>query len=138
MSKEQSYGIIPLRQEHGQWMVLLVCHRAGHWSFPKGHADGKETPQETAKRELQEETGLHLSRFLSSTPLLESYSFSHQQRKVEKTVSYFLAEVNGKVKLQEEEISNSRWVEIDQAQSYVTFNEGKQLCAKVRELLKPL
>ena len=30
------------------------------WSFPKGHQEGRETPEETAKREVWEETGIRI------------------------------------------------------------------------------
>jgi ADP-ribose pyrophosphatase YjhB (NUDIX family) len=42
--------------------VLLVRRKhapfAGMWSLPGGKAEGDETPRETARRELREETGL--------------------------------------------------------------------------------
>ncbi|MBD3304395.1 NUDIX domain-containing protein, partial [Candidatus Woesearchaeota archaeon] len=38
---------------------LLVKHKeGGHWDFPKGHAEEGETEEETALREIYEETGL--------------------------------------------------------------------------------
>lgn len=33
-------------------------HGAGYWAFPGGHLDYGETPEECAKRELKEETGI--------------------------------------------------------------------------------
>ena|SRR3989344_1165160 len=39
--------------------TLLLWHkRLGRWMPPGGHVDEDETPEETAKRECQEETGL--------------------------------------------------------------------------------
>lgn len=38
--------------------VLLLRYRSGAWAFPKGHIEPGETPQETAVREVQEETGV--------------------------------------------------------------------------------
>lgn len=41
---------------------LLVMHRRGRWDMPKGKMDAGETPDQTAVREVQEETGLqHLT-----------------------------------------------------------------------------
>jgi 8-oxo-dGTP diphosphatase len=45
--------------DHGGWEVLLV-HRPRYddWSLPKGKADKGERDEETALREVEEETGL--------------------------------------------------------------------------------
>ncbi len=38
--------------------VLLVRYRSGGWAFPKGHIEPGETPEQTARREVHEETGV--------------------------------------------------------------------------------
>jgi diadenosine hexaphosphate hydrolase (ATP-forming) len=38
--------------------VLLVRYRAGGWTFPKGHIEAGETLEQTAEREVLEETGV--------------------------------------------------------------------------------
>jgi 8-oxo-dGTP diphosphatase len=53
-------GVVFRRNSKGNLRVL-VAHRPGYedWSFPKGKASKKETPEETAVREVLEETGYH-------------------------------------------------------------------------------
>ena len=41
-----------------QKKFLLIQHHAGHWGFPKGHQEKGEDDLTTARRELQEETGI--------------------------------------------------------------------------------
>lgn len=41
--------------------VLLVRYRSGAWAFPKGHPEPGETPEQTAVREVREETGVTAS-----------------------------------------------------------------------------
>ncbi len=74
---DSSFGIIPLRKNvNDVWEVLLIQNRRGsHWSFPKGHAEGDETPFQAANREFQEETGLTIVELLFPTPLIEEYHF---------------------------------------------------------------
>ncbi len=131
-----SYGIIPVRYVKKGWEVLLVQHGKGHWSFPKGHPDPGEAPQEAARRELEEETGLQVSRFFDLPELEERYQFRYQEDLVHKRVIYFLAEVSGEVKIQEEEITDFRWCHLEEAAERATFPASKELCRSVHSLLK--
>ena len=136
--KDQSYGIIPLRFQGSYWEVFLVQHQAGHWSFPKGHQDPGETPLQTAERELKEETGLLILRVLTPEPLKEQYSFIHKGKKIDKTVDYFLALVEGDVTIQQIEIKDSQWLSIIDAQKRITFKEGQRLCLELEQILKKI
>lgn len=138
MKKEISYGIVPLRLHQHEWQLLLIQHHAGHWSFPKGHADPGETPKQTAERELQEETGLTIQRFLSSDPLIENYIFTLHGQRISKAVHYFLALVHGKVKIQEQEIKASQWLSLSEAFERISFSEAKRICLETNEFLKIL
>ena len=59
MKKEKSCGAVVYRQGETGVEVLIIKHKnGGHWAFPKGHVEKKETEPETALREIKEETGL--------------------------------------------------------------------------------
>ncbi|MDP1880882.1 MAG: NUDIX domain-containing protein [Parachlamydiaceae bacterium] len=135
MKHDYSYGIIPLRYLHDKWEVFLVQHHAGHWAFPKGHAEKDETPSETAERELIEETGLTVVRYITQIPFEETYFFTHQHERIHKKVFYFVAIVQGDFKLQELEIKNGQWLSFSDAFKTVTFSQAKSLCQKVQDLL---
>ncbi|MBI5816998.1 MAG: NUDIX domain-containing protein, partial [Candidatus Yonathbacteria bacterium] len=49
---ERSYGIVPVHEEHGKFLFLLVREKAGHWGLPKGHPSKGESEIETARREF--------------------------------------------------------------------------------------
>ena len=134
--KEFSFGVIPLQNTEKGTFVLLIFHKGGkHWSFPKGHKEPGETDLETASRELKEETGLDIERYLSEDPYMESYTFYSFHEKILKTVSYYPAFVKGDLKLQPEEILDARWLPIEEAVNQLTFKEAKVICQKVAELL---
>lgn len=132
---DQSYGIIPLQKRKGSWYVLLVQLHAGHWGFPKGHAESGETHFEAAKRELFEETGLIVTRLLCDETFEESYYFKHAGILIHKTVIYFLAEVEGKEIMQDLEVKDLKWVLLDSASTQMTFEQGRSLCLKAQEIL---
>ncbi|HNA62110.1 MAG TPA: NUDIX domain-containing protein [Rhabdochlamydiaceae bacterium] len=134
--EEQSFGIIPLKQENGIWQLLLILHQGGrHWAFPKGHGNPGETAVESAKRELKEETGLNVDKFLQDDPLTERYQFYRKKEVVVKTVQYFPALVSGTLKLQAEEIRDAKWVPLKESTRHLTFREAKEMCHKLINML---
>lgn len=124
---ETSCGIIPLRRLKAGWQVFLVQLHAGHWSFPKGHIDHHETQQETAERELHEETGLRIKRYLSTVPLKEEYHFQREGVHIQKSVFFFVAEVKGRVRLQRQEIRAGEWLPLTEALQRLTFASDKRI-----------
>lgn len=136
--KEICYGIIPLRKLSGKREVLLVKHGKGHWSFPKGHPEKGETPQETATREFVEETSLHILSFLDIPPQEEHYLFRRGSQLIDKRVTYFAAEVSGEVTMQAEEIVNFKWLSLEEAEKWITFSEARSLLEKISPYLTPV
>lgn len=135
MILETSCGIIPLRHVKEGWQVFLVQLHAGHWSFPKGHANLNETQHATAERELHEETGLRVKRYLSDTPVEEKYYFQREGNRIHKTVFFFVAEVQGRVRLQQQEIRAGEWLSITAGVERLTFSLDKALLERTSHLI---
>ncbi len=133
-----SYGIIPLRKgPRDKWEVLLIQHRKGlYWSFPKGHAEGREEPLQTATRELYEETGLLVKTLLSEEVFTENYQFMSNNSLISKQVTYYLALVEGGLSLQTEEISDAKWVLFSEAPSFISFPESQAVCSKAYSFIQ--
>jgi 8-oxo-dGTP pyrophosphatase MutT (NUDIX family) len=56
-NQEQSFGAVVYRRRKGRVLFLLLKHNSGnHWSLAKGHAEPGETEEQTARREILEET----------------------------------------------------------------------------------
>ena len=55
--------------------ILLLQYPQGHWSYPKGHVEGDEDHYQTARRELEEETGINEVEIDSGWSHRTEYSF---------------------------------------------------------------
>ncbi|KAF3361471.1 Bis(5'-nucleosyl)-tetraphosphatase [asymmetrical] [Chlamydiales bacterium STE3] len=133
MKKEASFGIVPLKRKDSSWEVLLVQPHQGWWGIPKGHPNAGESEKQTAERELFEETGLKVVKYLADEPLKEKYKFFMGKQLISKTVTYFLAEVEGTVVLQEQELKDYKWIDLKKASSVATYKETQAVLNKMQE-----
>ena len=130
MKYEKSCGAIIVNEK---LEVLLLKHKAGHWAFPKGHVEKNETEEETALREVKEETNLDIK---LNTKFREIVKYSPAEE-VEKEVIYFIGyDIKGKEKPQLEEISEIKWININKAINIVTYENDKELLKKVKKYLR--
>ena len=128
MIKEKSCGGVILKKVDDKYLVLLIKHNVGHWSFPKGHVENNETEEETAKREIMEETGLLVS-FVPGFRKVVTYS---PKDGVLKDVVFFLALSNSDVvSLQEEEVSDYNWCSFSEAYDLITYDSDKEVLNEV-------
>lgn len=133
--KDESFGVVPVIQIDGDWKVLLV-HQISYrgkndrfWTFPKGHADDGESPLETASRELLEETGITDVQIIESASFPVAYSFKHEGKRVEKTVTYYLgicAQTDYKITLPNE-IAAVSWCTFSEAETMLVHDTAKEV-----------
>jgi len=103
--------------------------RRAIWSLPKGTPDGDETPQETALREVNEETGLEV-RILDTIGDIH-YRFVRDGRCIDKTVHYYLMEATGgDLAAHDHEFDEVRWFEIAEAEVLMCFPTERDILAR--------
>ena len=126
MIKELSCGIIVFDNDK----VLLIKHKGGHTSFPKGHVEKGETFKATARRETKEETGIDAEIkgnicFINTYVPKEGYI---------KDVLFFIGEkTGGELKPQLEEVSFCDFFTKEEALEKLTFDIDKE---KIEEAYK--
>jgi 8-oxo-dGTP pyrophosphatase MutT (NUDIX family) len=137
-STATSAGGIVVRYESGTpWLVVGSRRRERDgrtWTLPKGTPNQGESREETAIREVQEETGL----VVRITGPLESieYWFVQSGKRIHKTVHYFLMEpIGGDLAGHDHEFDEVRWISFDTAASMLTFETERALVARAAELL---
>ena len=112
----KSCGVLPWRENQGRREYLLVFESFSKcWSLPKGHMEAGETEEETALRELQEETGLTATLDLTRRATLE-YPISPMGRK---QVVFFPGKVTGTLRLRNGETEDSKWVTAEELGNYL-------------------
>lgn len=128
-----SYGVIPLQEVDGAWKTFIVYRTKGFWEFPKGHPEKGETEKQAAKRELKEETGFSVVKFLSENSYSMSYQYTDHGEVVNKKGVYFPAIVEGEVALQEDEVSEGKWVSFNEALELLSYKNSVDLFSKFLE-----
>lgn len=137
--KDHSFGVIPIHQQDGKTRYLLIQHRAGHWAFPKGHAEPGESDTQAALRELREETGICNITLYSDPAIVETYQFARGSQTVRKTVRYFIGLVgDSTVRLQEAEVSAYRWADYEEARALITYEESRRSLETARQIFDAL
>ena len=131
-STATSAGGIVIRHDAGQLMLVVGLRRregdrhGGTWTLPKGTQNPGESVEETALREVEEETGLRV-RILAPLPSI-SYSFIQDRSRIHKTVHYWLMEPSGgDLARHDHEFERVRWVSFDDAPGLLTFETERSL-----------
>ena len=135
MPREISAGVILFRQAPERH-YLLLHYGSGHWDFPKGHIEPGEDAQQTARRELKEETGISEVSFVDGYKQTLRYFFRQKGIGIFKIVIYFLAATDqSEVSLSHEHIG-FEWLSYDLAMSRLTFKNSQDLLAKAHAHLQ--
>jgi len=99
------------------------------WTLPKGTPDQGETTEQTALREVREESGLEV-RIVRRFESIE-YSFNQGRTRIHKTVHYFLmVPTGGDLGRHDHEFDEVRWIGFDEAATLLTFETERALAAR--------
>ncbi len=131
---ESSCGAVIFRKDSDERKFLLIRNRrSAHWGFPKGHIEAGESEEDTAIREVYEETGLNIK----IVPGFVKKSEYTIQGKIEKSVSIFLAETDEcDYRLQEEEIEECGWFAYEDALRILNYENDKYILAEAKRYLE--
>ncbi len=136
MLKEKSCGAVVFIKNGNSAKYLLLNYAARHWDFAKGNVEAGEKEQETAVRELKEETGITTAQFIGGFREEISYFYRRQGLTVHKEVVFFLMESQtDKVTLSFEHVGFI-WLDYKQAMEKLTFKNAKDVLQKANDFLK--
>jgi 8-oxo-dGTP pyrophosphatase MutT (NUDIX family) len=128
-------GIDRPREEQVAVLIGRVDRRGRMlWSLPKGHIEVGETAEQTAIREVAEETGIHGS-VLAALGSID-YWFVTDGRRVHKTVHHYLMRCSGGELSEEDlEVAEVAWVPIEELPSRLAYADERRLAEVADELI---
>ena len=133
--KEKSCGAVVYRDENGGRLYLLLHYAGGHWDLPKGHVEGGETEEATARREILEETGISELEFAPLFRETITYMFGRDGETTPKEVVFFLAKAAQKEIVLSDEHTGFLWLPFKQACAKVTYKNAKGILEKAEAFL---
>jgi 8-oxo-dGTP pyrophosphatase MutT (NUDIX family) len=142
MRREFSAGGVLVRRLDGRWVVAAIRPAGkpeGLWALPKGQIDEGERGEETALREVAEETGAH-GHSLGKLGDVR-YWFSWEGERVFKVVSFFLVRYAGGrlgdvPAAHAHEVAEVRWLPLDDAPSLLAYRGEQEMAEKARAKLE--
>jgi len=130
---EKTCGAVVYRKLGYEIEFLAVKSKEkGHYGFPKGHVEKGETEEETAKREVFEETGLNIM-LLDEFRVEIKYPLS--ESKIKKLVLFIGQASEQVVCIQQEEIEDYKWLNYDDMINLLTYESSKRVLTEAKGFL---
>ena len=136
-AREFSAGGVVVRGE--DVAVIVPTRRAADGSrvlgLPKGHLDPGETPEQAARREVREETGI-------DADLVEElgeirYFYRRGGRRIPKTVAFFLYRYrSGDPADHDDEVEEARWMPLAQARRSLSYPGEREMVERALSRLR--
>ena len=118
---------------------VIVCGRNSPpvWGLPKGTPDANETREQTALREVNEETGLEveLGEFIDSI----EYWFGKSTNRAgcHKTVYFYLMQATGgDISMHDHEFDYVRWLPVEDARKTLTYENEVKIVENALSLVR--
>jgi len=139
MRFEFSAGGVVYRKDPN--LQILVSKHSGHhgWVFPKGligdREDNKhEGKEETAVREVKEETGAEVKIEKVLTPV--TYWYVCEEEKIKKTVYYFIMKfTGGDITKHDHEMEEVEWIDASEVEKRLTYPSDRKVWREAEKIL---
>ncbi len=137
MGQEKSCGTIVFRKEKDGTIKYLTLHYIeGHWEFVKGHVEKNEKEEQTALRELKEETGISDCEMQDGFREEINYFFKSGEKNISKNVVFFLALVRSPEIMLSDEHIGFAWLNFEHAMKKLKFKNSQDVLTKAKEFIE--
>lgn len=136
MKREFSAGGVLVRRLDGRWMLAAIRPAGkppGVWALPKGRIDPGERGEQTALREVAEETGAR-GRLVGKLGDVR-YWFNWEGERIFKVVSFFLVRYTGGrlgdlPEAFRHEVADTRWLALDEAPQLLAYPGEREMARR--------
>lgn len=133
MNKEYSCGGLVYKLNNDTLKFLVIKQVNGnHYGFPKGHMEENETKEETAYREILEETNI---KTIINKNAFVTINYEPKPG-ITKEVTYFLAKaLNTNISFQAEEVLEAYWLTYNEVLNILTYQNDFEVLKKLFKLI---
>lgn len=130
-------GVVFRRGEHDVEIVLCGRIHEGLWALPKGTPERAESFEQTALREVSEETGLGVEIVADLGSIVYGFARPSQGVRFEKTVHHFLMRPDGtgSVELHDREYDRVEWFAAPEALRLMTHRNEATIVRRALEVI---
>lgn len=134
--EEHSAGGVVFRVDAGQPLFLLIRDSYQNWGFPKGHIEQGEQPDQAARREVAEETGLSDLAIRGNIDTIDWY-FRFRGQLIHKSCQFFLMEsLEATTSPQRNEgITACRWIAFDEAEALISYANAREVLRRAQGMV---
>jgi 8-oxo-dGTP pyrophosphatase MutT (NUDIX family) len=120
-------------------IVLVARPRQQLWALPKGTPEAGETVEQTAIREVNEETGLEVRIQREIGSISYWYAATDDRGPVRKTVHHYLMEpTGGDLELHDHEYDVVGWLDIHEALARMSYQNERHIVEQAGALIRDL
>ena len=137
MPTERSCGAVVFTRENGERRYVIIRETEGFCGFPKGHMETGETEEETALREIEEETGLYVT-LIDGFRAEDSHALLREGRPdTTKHITYFLAEYAGQTPCpQAGEVTEIMLLSYPEALAVFQYESSRRILGEAEQFLR--
>ena len=132
---EISAGGVVYREEGRKTYILLIKDLYRRWALPKGKIEKDEKAEETAVREIEEETGISKLEKIENLGTIR-YFFTFSGQPIFKIVHNFLFKTDQKNLSPSFEIKDAKWIELNQVLKKISYKNTSQILEKAIKKLE--
>ncbi len=130
-------GAVVFTRKNDEILYVIVKSKEGVYGFPKGHNEFGESEEQTAIREIKEETNLDVQ-IINGFRATCEYKVPDEQDTIKNLVIFLAEYKNQVIKFQKEELKDAKLMNFNEALNSFKYDNLKKILKKADDFIKKL